>query len=431
MRIILVNKFHFMKGGSETYYFDLAEGLKRLGHEVHFFAMEGPDNVPCEDSDVFVSAKDYNGPTSPLQKISAATSLIYSKEARQKFQILCERVHPDIVHMNLVHRQITLSILDAPFLREHRVPVLFTSHDYILICPSYVMLNGSGKVCDACLGGHFLNCLKHKCVKGSTAKSAMGVMEAEYLKVRKTYKKIDCIIAPSEFMRDKLLEGGFPSRQVVYMQNFAKKEILEIARESADKTDRDNPYLLFFGRLSKEKGIDVLVDAFIKALPLLPKNLKLVIAGEGPERQGIERKLESLASESASRIELVGFQHGEDMRRYVEGATLAIASSRWRENMPYSIVEAFALGTPVIGTNIGGIPELVSDGQTGLICEPGDADSLAEAMVRGAKLLQDTDGYIDMQANCRRYVLDRCSQDKYMTELVTLYKELIDSKKGN
>ena len=297
MKIILVNKFHYLKGGSETYYFGLAEGLKALGHEVHFFAMEGPDNIPCEDSDLFVSAKDYNGPTSLPQKVSAATSLIYSKEARDKFQALCERVHPDVVHMNLVHRQITLSILDAPYLKQHRVPVLFTSHDYILVCPNYVMLDGSGAVCDACLGGHFSNCLKRRCVKGSTAKSGMGMLEADYLKLHRSYSKIDCIVAPSQFMRNKLLEGGFPCQQVVYMQNFAKQEILDNAADGTDRTDRDDPYLLFFGRLSSEKGVDVLVDAFINALPSLPGNLRLVIAGDGPERQGIEDRIAAAGPE--------------------------------------------------------------------------------------------------------------------------------------
>ena len=178
MKIILVNKFHYLKGGSETYYFGLAEGLKAAGHEVHFFAMEGDNNLPCEDADLFVSAKDYNGPSSLTQKVSAAASLFYSKEAREKFQALCERVQPDVVHMNLVHRQITLSILDAPYLKEHGVPVLFTAHDYILVCPSYLMLDGRGNVCDACLGGKFSNCLKRRCVKGSTAKSAMAFFEA-------------------------------------------------------------------------------------------------------------------------------------------------------------------------------------------------------------------------------------------------------------
>lgn len=431
MKVILVNKFHYLKGGSETYYFGLAEGLRALGHEVHFFAMEGPDNIPCEDSDLFVSAKDYNGPTSLSQKVTAATSLIYSKEARDKFQALCERVHPDVVHMNLVHRQITLSILDAPYLKQHRVPVLFTSHDYILVCPNYVMLDGSGAVCDACLGGHFSNCLKRKCVKGSTAKSGMGMLEADYLKLHGSYRKIDRIVAPSQFMRNKLIEGGFPTRQVVYMQNFAKQEILDNAADGTDRTDRENPYFLFFGRLSSEKGVDVLVDAFIKALPSLPTKLRLVIAGDGPERQNVEDRIAAAGAEASERIELVGFQNGADMQHFAERASLAVASSRWRENMPYSIVEAFALGTPVIGTDIGGIPELVSEGQTGFICKPGDADSLSQALLRGAALIQDRKAYATIQENCRSYVLERCSQDKYMNDLVALYQELINSKKGN
>ena len=431
MKIILVNKFHYLKGGSETYYFGLAEGLKVLGHEVHFFAMEGPENLPCEDSDLFVSSKDYNGPSSLSQKVSAATSLIYSKEAREKFQALCERVQPDVVHMNLVHRQITLSILDAPYLRQHNVPVVFTSHDYILVCPNYVMLDGAGEVCDACLGGHFTNCLKRKCVKGSTAKSGMGMLEAEYLKLHNSYRKIDCIVAPSQFMRSKLLEGGLPTQQVVYMQNFAKQEILDNATDGADRTDRDNPYLLFFGRLSSEKGVDILVDAFIKALPSLPSMLRLVIAGDGPERQSIESKVANAGAEASERIELVGYQCGKDMQRYVERASFAIASSRWRENMPYSIVEAFALGTPVIGTNIGGIPELVEEGRTGLLCEPSDVDSLSRAILRGASLIQNRKSYATIQEDCRAYVLERCSQDKYMKDLTALYQELIDSKKGN
>lgn len=431
MKIILVNKFHYLKGGSETYYFGLAEGLKALGHEVHFFAMEGPENVRCDDSDLFVSAKDYNGPSSLPQKASAATSLIYSKEARDKFQALCERVRPDVVHMNLVHRQITLSILDAPYLKQYRVPVLFTSHDYILVCPNYVMLDGSGDVCDACLGGHFGNCLKRKCVKGSIAKSGMGMLEAEYLKLRRSYSKIDRIVAPSQFMREKLLEGGFPAQQVIYMQNFAKQEMLVNAADDTDRTDRDDPYLLFFGRLSSEKGVDILLDAFIKALPSLPAKLRLVIAGDGPERQNVEEKISAAGAVVSDRIELVGFQSGADMQRYAERASLAIASSRWRENMPYSIVEAFALGTPVIGSEIGGIPELVVEGQTGLTCKPGDVDSLSQAILRGARLIENHKAYVAMQANCRSYVLERCSQDKYMKDLTALYRELIDSKKGN
>ncbi len=231
-------------------------------------------------------------------------------------------------------------------------------------------------------------------------------------------------------MRSKLVEGGFPADHVVFIQNFAKDTVLASARDAQDRTDRENPYLLFFGRLSREKGVDVLVDAFLAAIPSLPGDLRLVIAGDGPERGAIEERLAAADPADAERVELVGFQAGEDMRRYAERASLAIASSRWRENMPYSIVEAFALGTPVVGTDIGGIPELVMEGETGFVCEPGDAGSLSEAIIRGVAACADREAYARMQNNCRNYVLARCDQGAYMDRLIALYQGLIDTKKG-
>lgn len=422
MRIILVNKFHYMKGGSETYYFGLAEGLRRLGYEVHFFAMQDPKNLPCEDSDFFVSPKDYNGPTSIKRKLSEARSLVYSKESLEKFERLCERVKPDVIHMNLVHRQITLSILDAPYLAEHRVPVLFTSHDYILVCPNYLMLDGSGAVCEACLGGDFSNCLKRKCVKGSTAKSAMAMAEADWYKRHRTYSKIDRIIAPSEFMRSKLIQGGFPEHQVVHLQNFAKDEVLDWARNTDDKTDWTHPYILYFGRLSREKGVDILVDAFERAMPQMPDNVKLVIAGDGPEREALENK-------SSDRIRFVGFKQGDKLEKLVSGATFACCPSVWRENMPYSIVEALAEGTPVVGSRIGGIPEVVIEGETGWLAEPGDISSLSETLIHAMNIAVDAPAYRAMQQQCRSYVLKNCNQSKYMDRLNDLYHDLISQKK--
>lgn len=422
MRIILVNKFHYLKGGSETYYFGLAEGLRRLGHEVHFFAMQDERNMSCEDGDLFVSAKDYNGPTSVMKKLGEARSLVYSKESLEKFEALCERVKPDVIHMNLVHRQITLSILDAPYIREHHVPVLFTSHDYILVCPNYLMLDGSGDVCEACLGGHFKECLKRECVKSSKAKSAMAMVEADYYKRHRTYSKIDCIIAPSEFMRDKLIQGGFPESQIVHMQNFAKDEVLGHARETWERTDWAHPYILFFGRLSKEKGVDVLIEAFERALPQLPENIRLLIAGDGPERTVLEEN-------AKNRVEFVGFKSGEELRSLVAGATFAVCPSVCRENMPYSVVEALAEGTPIIGSRIGGIPEVVIDYETGLLSEPGDIDGLAAAIARGMELCSADGAYRTMQENCREYVLNHCDQGSYMRRLTSLYEKLISDKR--
>lgn len=423
VRVLMVNKFHYPRGGSETYHFAVGENLERMGHEVAWFAMEDPRNLPCRWSKYFVSPSDYTGKASPAKKLRDGARLVYSFEARRKFEGLLEEFRPDVIHLNLVHRQLTFSILDVPHLRRHPVPVVYTAHDYIPVCPNCTMLDGAGEVCDACLDGRFRHCVERRCVKGSRAKSALAAAEAAFLRRHGSYRKVDRIIAPSEFMRGKLLEGGFPASQVVCMKNFAKAEVLSRARADGDRTDRDRPYLLFFGRLSREKGVDVLIDAFLLVAGRLP-GWRLVVAGDGPERGTLEGVLPG-----TGRIELVGFKSGEELGALVEGASLAVVPSRCRENMPYSVVEAFAAGTPVVGNRIGGIPELVSEGGTGLLAEPGDAASLAGAILRGTTLCGDTGAYRAMQSRCRSFVLQNCDQDRYMEKLISLYRELIDQKK--
>lgn len=426
MRILLVNKFHYRKGGAETYYLTVGSELERMGHEVAYFSMRHPDNLPCEWDKYFVTQREYNNVRNPLQAARDGVALIYSPEAKRNFQALCEEFRPDVVHLNNVHRQITLSILDAPYLRENKVPVFYTAHDYVTVCPGYLMLDGDGRVCDACLeDGRYRHCIERRCLKGSRAKSALAAMEASFNRAHKSNRRIDRVIAPSRFMRTKLIEGGWPEGKVVFLQNFADDAILDRASNAgADATDRENPYLLFFGRLSNEKGVDTLLRAFDAALPSLPQNMRLVVVGDGPAGADFKALASSLGC--ASRIEFAGYQTGGALQAYVERASLAIASSRWRENMPYSIVEALAAGTPVIGTNIGGIPELVDEGKTGFICESGDVQSMADAISRGVSAFLEQPAYARLQQNCRSYVMENCSREKFMNDLVNLYKESID-----
>ena len=422
LRVLMVNKFHYLKGGSETYYFAVGEALEEKGNEVAWFAMQDSKNLPCKQSGYFVPASDYNGKLSPAKMVREATTLAYSPMALNRFERLLEDFRPDVIHLNLIHRQITFSILDAPYLKEHPVPVVYTAHDYIPVCPNCTMLDGKGEVCDDCLVGDFSACVKKRCVKGSRAKSWLAAHEAKFLHQKGYYEKIDRIIAPSEFMRNKLIQGGFSERQVVHMQNFAKDEVLEWARNADDMTDWKNPYILFFGRLSKEKGVSVLIDAFEHALPQLPENVRLVIAGEGPER-------DALMSRSDDRVEFVGFKQGDELEKLVSGATLACCPSIWRENMPYSIVEALAEGTPVVGSRIGGIPESVIEGETGWLAEPGDISSLSEVLMHAMNTAADASAYRAMQQRCRSYVLENCNQSKYMDKLNGLYHDLISQKK--
>lgn len=426
MRILLVNKFHYRKGGAETYYLTVGSELERMGHEVAYFSMRHPDNLPCKWDKYFVTQREYNNVKNPLKAARDGMALIYSPEAKRNFQALCEEFRPDIVHLNNVHRQITLSILDAPYLRGNEVPVFYTAHDYVTVCPGYLMLDGDGRVCDACLeDGRYRHCIERRCLKGSRAKSALAAIEASFNRAHKSNRRIDRVIAPSRFMRSKLIEGGWSEGKVVFLQNFADDAILDrAANAGADATDRENPYLLFFGRLSIEKGVDTLLRAFDVALPNLPQGMRLVVVGDGPDGADFKALASSLGC--ASRIEFAGYQTGGALQAYVERASLAIASSRWRENMPYSIVEAFAAGTPVIGTNIGGIPELVDEGKTGFICEPGGVQSMADAISRGMSAFLDRSAYSRLQSNCRSYVMENCSREKFMNDLVNLYKESID-----
>lgn len=452
MRILLVNKYFYRKGGAETYYFALAEGLKALGHEVAFFSMRHPSNEPSRWSKYFVSEKDYVGKVSAFKQVQEAATLIYSFEAKHKFEALLEEFKPDVIHMNNVHRQLTLSILDAPYLKRHHVPVVYTAHDYILLCPAYTMVNGGGAVCDACLDRHFMHAVSNVCVKGSRAKSALAAMEAEFLKLHHSYDKIDLIIAPSRFMKNKLDEGGFAGKTIA-MQNFLTDSQMAMGARVAnthkfeDAQAGARPYFLFFGRLSKEKGILTLVKAFLQAAGLgegagsetgagaghnevLPDTWDLHIVGDGPEREAIEQLIASAGPQAVSRIRLLGYRTGEDLQREVGDARFTVLSSEWRENMPYSGLESLAAQTPIIGADIGGIPELVEEGKTGFTFESGNITDLKDGLLKAAAV--DEDIYGIMQRRCVEYVTLRCGQQAYAEQLVDRYAKLLNSgKNGN
>ena len=437
MRILLVNKYFYRKGGAETYFFALAEGLKALGHEVAFFSMQHPNNEPSYWSKYFVFEKDYVGEISAFKKVQEASTLIYSFEAKRKFEALLEEFKPDVIHMNNVHRQLTLSILDAPYLKKHHVPVVYTAHDYILLCPAYTMVNGRGEVCDACLDRHFMHATKNVCVKGSRAKSALATMEAEFLKFHHSYGMIDLIIAPSKFMKSKLDEGGFAGKTIA-MQNFLTDSQMAMGAKVAnthkfeDTEAGARPYFLFFGRLSKEKGILTLVKAFLQAAGLnvgaqsddqntqvLPDVWDLHIVGDGPERGAIEQLIASAGSQAAARIHLLGYKSGEELQREVGNARFTVLSSEWRENMPYSGLESLAAQTPIVGARIGGIPELVEEGKTGFIFKSGDINDLSHSLYRAVSV--DNRSYNTMQYCCYEYVISRCQQRGYVHQLVQDY----------
>ena len=417
VKVLLVNKFHYRKGGSETYYFALAELLRSAGHTVLFFAMQDERNEPCDQGRYFVSNVEYNGQQGAAQKLKSAAKLLYSAEARDKFAALLQAERPDVVHLNLVHRQITLSILEP--CQKLGIPVVFTQHDLICVCPNYTCLSPNG-VCEACLGGNFTPCVRQKCVKGSAAKSLLAAAEARLYRLRGSYQKIDRYLCPSAFYQDILRRCGFTRSPILHLPNFLPRGT--VYEWVLPRPGQDG--LLYLGRLTPEKGIATLLRA--AALCTKAPGFRLRIAGDGPQRA----ELEALAAELGlgERVEFLGFLTGEPLKDALRGCRAVVLPSEWYENGPYSVMEALSCGKPVIGSAAGGIPEMVREGETGFLFPPGDEAALAAAMQKLLALPENE--YAALCRNAVRLAEEKFSAQTHLERLTGIYEEVIAEKKN-
>ena len=347
MRVLLVNKFHWNKGGSEKYYFELGELLKQHGHEVAYFSMEDEKNIKTGDKEYFVPKFDLNN-SSKLK----ALDVIYNKENEKIMEKALDEFKPDVVHLNNFQRQLSASIIKP--IKKRNIPIVFTAHDVQAICPAITMMDNDKNPCELCMKGKYINCIKKSCNKGSKLKSALGAIEGYYYRNHKIYTdKIDYIITPSEFYRTKFIEDGINPNKIQAIHN-------SIEMNDYNVETKDDGYALYFGRLSKEKGILNLINAFAKC-----NKGNLYIAGEGPEKENIEKIIKENKLED--RVKLLGFLNKEQMTDVTRKCKFVVVPSIWYENCPYSVLETLAIGKPIIGSNMGGIPELVLDNENGFI----------------------------------------------------------------
>ena len=403
MKVLLVNKFHYKKGGSETYYFTLAEALKSQGHQVIFFAMQDKkNNIFCEQEEYFVSNSAVNGGV--RSKLNMVLHLAYSKEAYIKMKKLLQKEQPDLVVLNLVHKQITLSIIDAIKEYNAKLPIFWTMHDLIAVCPSYSMRNGSGNICEKCLSGDYRHCVKNRCIKDSKVMSMLSKYEAEYIRKRKWYDQIDLFICPSEFYRKKLIEGNFTKSLIVTMRN-----PLPLDTKFEDNESNEG-YVLYLGRLSPEKGIKTLIEA--------AKICKchLIILGTGPQEEELK-----VYVRGCDNIELKGFQTGETLKKYIRDSKCVVLPSEWYENGPYSAMEAMAMGKPLIVSNNGGLPELVENGVNGYIYEK-TSEQLAECIMKMLQLSEEE--YNRMSEKSLNRAKNMFNPQKYVEELLNHFNSI-------
>lgn len=406
MKVLLVNKYHYFRGGSETYYFGLAELLRKAGHEVIFFAMEDEHNLPCAQSEYFVSNVEFNGKLSALDQLKAAARMVYSLEAKRKFDKLLREEKPDIIHINLFHRVLTASIVDVA--KKHRIPIVFTMHDLNCICPNHTMLN-HGKICEACLHGNYMNCVKCVCFKDSRPKCLMAAIESEYNKLSGLYNKIDCFITPSEFYKNLLMKSGLTKKRIIHMKNF-----LPVETEYGIRGKRGD-YVLFFGRLSYEKGILTLIEAM--------KHVKapLLIVGTGPEEDAIRQR--TATSGLSDRVTMLGFKSGAELWSYVVNAGCVVIPSEWYEASGYTACEAQAMGKPVVVTDAGGLSENIVNGETGIVCPMSNAKQLAESINRIMTIPDEEYERMAQQAvNNSRLLFDASN---YVQRVTDIYQGLV------
>lgn len=402
MKVLLVNKFHYKKGGSETYYFTVSEALEARGHQVIFFAMKDDKNIHCDQEEFFVSNSSIQGDIK--SKMNMALHIVYSKEAYDKMKKLLEHENPDLVILNLIHKQITLSVIDAIKAYNSKIPIFWIMHDLIAVCPAYTMLDGKGNICKKCLAGNFWHCVANKCIKGSRLLSLLSRYEADYIRKRKWYDQINLFICPSEFYRNILLEAKFTSSKIVMLRNPLPLE------SQYEVNDMDNEYILYFGRLAKEKGIKLLIDA-VKIV-----GCRLVILGTGP----LESDLHAYANNDKN-IEFKGFQMGEVLIDYIKKCRCAVLPSEWYENGPYSAMEAMAFGKPLIVSNNGGLPELVEDGKNGFIYR--GVDELISCIKRMMELSQNE--YKIMANRSLEKAKELFDPNKYIDEIEMYYNSFI------
>lgn len=360
MRILLINKFHYQKGGAERAYLDTARILTENGHQVAFFAMAHPSNLPTPWSTYFVHQVDYlNTQQSWSSKVRAAINIVWNSEASQKLEALIQEFRPDIAHLHNTYHQLSPSILWK--LKKHHIPIVMTLHDYKAVSPNYSLFV-RGKIWEHVSGWRTII---DRAIKDSYLKSFVCASELWLHRLMGSYGLVNQFMAPSRFLIQKYQELGFP-----YPIDQVPQPLAPFP--APPKQFGEGKYFFFAGRLSKEKG----ADTFLAAAKALPRE-RFVIAGSGPEEERLHQEYAGLAN-----VTFLGHLTGEPLIEKFRNAKALIIPSLWYENMPYSLLEALGYGLPVIGSHLGGIPERITDGHNGFLFEAGHVDSLVAAINR-------------------------------------------------
>lgn len=408
MKILQINKFYYKKGGSESHFIDLVNLLRKDHHEVIVFSTRHKDNFPLAKKDVLVDELSMR-----LTNFFRGFNLFYNRKVIVALKNLIKKERPDLVHVHNFNHHFSPAILKL--FKKYNLPVVMTVHDYKLICPNYKLFN-KNKICEKCIGGKYFECAHNKCVKDSYLASLVMALEAYWSKWKKYYQNIDIFIAPSHFMQTKLIQGGYPTAKIKYLPNFLQQPEMATVKEkkSAER------YILFFGRLSAEKGLAELIQTFGE---IENKRIELKIAGEGPQKNQLEKIIAE--TNLASRVKLLGYQNSLDLIELIAGAELVVVPSRWYENAPYVILEAYAQRKPVLGADIGGITEMIKNDETGWLYNPQKREDFKKQM---NEILKDSPKLKEAGQRGNIWLKEAFGEENYRKKLLKIYEVALAKK---
>lgn len=401
--LLSINNYYYRRGGAEVVFLEQNRLFENIGWQVVPFAMQHPKNLDSVWQDYFVEEIEFGTSYSFLQKVTLATRITYSLEARKKINALSQLVNPDVAHAHNVYHHISPAIFGK--LKSLGITTVLTLHDLKIACPAYKMITHDG-VCERCKNGALWNVAIHRCVKSSLAMSTVVMVKDTLHKLLGFYAHdVDHFVVPSRFYLEKFVAWGWARERFTYIPNFVNLKELQPNGEVGKA-------FVYFGRLEPEKGL----ATFVKAVAMA--GVKAWIIGAGPE----ESRLKILAAAMSADVEFRGYRSGENLFDVVRAARAVVLPSEWYENAPMSLMESYALERPVIGANIGGIPELIRVGETGTLFTSGDVESLAEQLLAFEAMPDDK--VLAMGKAGRAWMEQDFSATNYRDRLIALYRRL-------
>jgi len=402
--LLSINNYYYPRGGAEVLFLEQNRMLEDIGWQVIPFAMRHSRNLPTPWSDYFPDEIEFGESYGLASKLVRAPRVIYSLQARRKLGDLLRQVKPRIAHAHNVYHHLSPSIFGL--LRAHGIPLVMTVHDLKLACPAYTMMRGD-RQCEQCRGGRFHHVARNRCIKGSLALSSLVMVESYVHRWLRLYDAhVAQFVVPSRYMLETLVKWGWSRERFTYIPNFVD---LERFRPDAPIGRR----FVYCGRLDRKKGAATLLTAAAKA------RQPVTIVGTGPD----EAFLRGLAADVSADVEFLGHLTGPSLAAVVEQARAVVVPSEVNENAPLAVLEAYAAGRPVIGSQIAGIPELVRPDETGMLFPSGDGDALAVALKRFGSLADDR--LAGMGAAGRKWVEANFSADIYRRRLLDLYRSIL------